>query len=52
MISGHHDLVTGTAFLPVSSRVSQTVWSVQFDFSQLENLRATGTSEVFYSSNA
>ena len=52
MISGHHGPVIGTAFLLTSSRVSQTVWSVQFDFSQLENLQAMGTSEVFYSSNA
>ena len=52
MISGHHGPVIGTAFLPISSRVSQTVWSVQFDFSQLENLQAMDTSEVFYSSNA
>ena len=52
MISDHHGPVTGTAFLPVSSQVSQMVWSVQFDFSRLENLQAMDTSEVFYSSNA
>ena len=51
MISGRHGPVTGTAFLPISSRVSQMVWSIQSDFSQLENLQAMETSEVFYSSN-
>ena len=51
MISGHHGPVIGTAFPLASSQVSQTVWSVQFDFSRLENLQAMDTFEVFYSSN-
>ena len=51
VISDHHGPTTSTAFLPFSSQVSQTVWSIQFDFLQLENLQAMGTSGVFYSSN-
>ena len=52
MISGHLGPIASTAFLPISSRVSQMVLSIQFDFSQLKNLQAMDTLKVFYSSNA
>ena len=52
MISGHLGPITNTAFLPISSQVSQMALSIQFDFSQLKSLQAMDTSEVFYSSNA